>query len=278
MDWVDDWPVLNGGQKVTLESGEPAVAQEKLRTWIDDFSDPDLQLGWYRKSRYRSPLQRSNQYHRLLTAISAIDTPKKRDYSLIKSPNRLRLHGGPYRLSDPACPTLFLRKQAERFCTWETRLSFTPSSPYTEAGTVVWMDYFTHSTIGIRLKDSNNNGTNGAPKKEGLRRIIRFTPPIESGADVIEHELKSLDLDVILQISCGDGYRFSFWEIANSDDTTTQKQLQCVGEVANEVMTRPPPIGLQFTGVMLGLYAFGTYHPCSTPADFHYVRVTNTSQ
>lgn len=209
--------------------------------------------------------------------ISAIDTPKKRDYSLIERPNCLRLHGGPYKLSDPACPTLFLRKQSERFCTWETRLSFTPSSPYTEAGTVVWMDYFTYSTIGIRLEVSSNNGTNDAPKEKILRRIIRFPPPIGSGADVIERELKSLDSDIVLTISCGDGYRFSFREIVNND-TTTQEQPQCIGEVANEVMTRPPPIGLQFTGVMLGLYAFGTYHPCSTPADFHYVQVTNTSQ
>lgn len=210
-------------------------------------------------------------------AIFAIDTPKKRDYSLIERPNCLRLHGGPYKLSDPACPTLFLRKQSERFCTWDTRLSFTPSSPYTEAGTVVWMDYFTYSTIGVRLKGSNNNDTNDAPEEKILRRIIRFTPPIGSGAGMIEHELKSLNSDIILRISCGDGYQFSFREIVNSD-TKTQEQLQCVGEVANEVMTRPPPIGLQFTGVMLGLYAFGTYHPCSTPADFHYVQVTNTSQ
>ncbi|KAF3402989.1 Non-reducing end alpha-L-arabinofuranosidase BoGH43B [Talaromyces pinophilus] len=254
VDWVDDWPIFNGGQKISLDSGHPAVVQQKPRTWKDDFTNPDLQLGWYRKN-----------------------TPKKRDYSLIERPNCLRLHGGPYKLSDPACPTLFLRKQSERFCTWETRLSFTPSSPYTEAGTVVWMDYFTYSTIGIRLKVSSNKGSNDAPKEKILQRIIRFTPPIGSDADVIEHELKSLDSDIILTISCGDGYQFSFREIVKND-TTTQEQLQCLGEVANEVMTRPPPIGLQFTGVMLGLYAFGTYHPCSTPADFHYVQVTNTSQ
>jgi hypothetical protein len=144
------------------------------------------------------------------------------------------------------------------------------------------MDYFTYSTIGIRLKTSNNNnnGSNDAPKEKTLQRIIRFTPPIGSGAGVIEHQLKSLNSDIVLQISCGDRYQFSFKEITdgNTVQNSTQGSLQCVGEVANEVMTRLPPIGLQFTGVMLGLYSFGTYHPCSTPADFHYVRVTNTSQ
>lgn len=278
---MDDWPVFNGGQKISLQSDQPAVAQKKPKIWVDDFSDTDLQLGWYRKSKYNflraGLLSREASKHRPLTKILPIDTPKKRDYSLIGSPSYLRIHGGPYQLSDPACPTLFLRKQSERFCTWETRLSFTPSSLYTEAGTVVWMDYFTYSTVGIRLKDYNSSGTNDSPKEKALRRIIRFTPPIGSGVDVIEHELKSLDSDIILQINCGDRYRFSFREIIDSD-TTTQEQVQYLGEVTNEMMTRPPPIGLQFTGVMLGLYAFGTYHPCSTPADFHYVQVTNTSQ
>jgi hypothetical protein len=47
-----------------------------------------------------------------------------------------------------------------------------------------------------------------------------------------------------------------------------------IGEVANDVMTRPPPIGAQFTGVMLGLYAFGEHHPSYTPADFHHANIT----
>lgn len=69
VDWVDDWPVFNGGRKISLQSGEPAVAQKKPRTWIDDFSKPDLQLGWYRKSKYnflcyRYLIQRSNKGHR----------------------------------------------------------------------------------------------------------------------------------------------------------------------------------------------------------------------
>lgn len=281
MDWVDDWPVFNAGQKVSLQSGQQAVVQKKSKTWIDDFSDTNLQLGWYRKSKCQflgtSLLSGEANKHRPLTMLILIDTPKKRDYSLTESPSCLRLHGGPYGLSDPACPTLFLRKQSERFCTWETRLSFTPSSLYAEAGTAVWMDYFTYSTIGIRLKDYNSSGNNDSLKENTLRRIIRFTPPAGSGVDVTEHELKSLDSDIILQINCGDRYRFSFREIIDSN-TTTQDQFQYLGEVTNEIMTRSPPIGLQFTGVMLGLYAFGTYHPCSTPADFHYVQVTNAPQ
>jgi beta-xylosidase len=36
---------------------------------------------------------------------------KTTDYSLTERPNYLRLHGGPYNLSVPASPTMFLRKQ-----------------------------------------------------------------------------------------------------------------------------------------------------------------------
>ena len=39
VDWVDDWPVFNAGQKVSLQSGQQAVVQKKSKTWIDDFSD-----------------------------------------------------------------------------------------------------------------------------------------------------------------------------------------------------------------------------------------------
>lgn len=178
-----------------------------------------------------------------------------------------RLFGGPYTLRGPSCPTLFLRKQTERFCTWQTRLSFFPISESTEAGTVLWMDYFTHSTLGIRLQKSAN---------ESPRRIIRFAPPTGSGAAIIERRLESLSSDVILQIVCGDRYQFGFTETMTSNycsDTYNEKMI-CMGEVTNDVITRPPPIGAQFTGVMLGLYAFGEAHPCYTPADFHYAKST----
>lgn len=34
-----------------------------------------------------------------------------------------------------------------------------------------------------------------------------------------------------------------------------------------EVMTADPPKGMAFTGMMLGLYAFGELEPCLRPAD-----------
>ncbi|OKL58331.1 hypothetical protein UA08_06406 [Talaromyces atroroseus] len=257
VDWVDDWPVFNQGRKICLEAtSQKLVKHNDSVVWTDRFSAPKLELGWYRKN-----------------------TPRKQDFSLTEKPGYLRLYGAPYRLCDPACPTMFLRKQTHRSCKWETRLSFLPSTAYTEAGTVVWMDYFTHCSIGIRLKHPANNQTADdiTYKDSHLQRIIRFSPPAGSGSDIVEWQLTSFHSDVILQVECGSKYRFGFREFSDKSESCDKDQDQTiwVGEVANEVMTRPPPIGAQFTGVMLGLYALGEYHPCSTPADFHHVHFTN---
>ena len=173
------------------------------------------------------------------------------DYSLLARPNFLRLYGGPYNLSIPTSPTLFLRKQMHRFCTWETRLSFHPTSEYAEAGTVVWWNYFTYSSIGLRINEKT--------------RFIRFQPA--EGA-VVERELRSNRSDVVFLIECGDRYKFGFREI---DGTAASMESQWIGEVSNGVMTKEPPIGISFTGMMLGIYSFAERQRCLAPADFHYV-------
>ena len=53
MTWEDDWPIINGGQKITLQSSGPGLYQlEAAKTWRDDFTATELTLGWYRKSKY----------------------------------------------------------------------------------------------------------------------------------------------------------------------------------------------------------------------------------
>ncbi|BAE55534.1 unnamed protein product [Aspergillus oryzae RIB40] len=221
VEWKDDWPIFNRGKKISLQSDTPHLYEyQHPVAWRDDFSSPELQLGWYRKN-----------------------TPMRTDYSLTERPNHLRLHGGPYNLSVPSCPTLFLRKQIHHYCTWETKLSFSPESQHTEAGTVVWWNYFTYSSIGIRL----------SPTKEGAR-IVRFRP---AEGEVIDRELRSAVSDVVFFIECGDQYRFGFKEVNG-----TSSETQWIGEVQNSTMTQSPPVGAPFTGMMLGLYAFGERQRC----------------
>ncbi|CAI7643436.1 unnamed protein product [Penicillium glandicola] len=223
LEWKDDWPVINGGEKITLKSHGPGLYQFHTPvSWRDEFSNPQMRVGWYRKN-----------------------TPFVNDYSLTERLNHLRLHGGPYDLSVPASPTMFLRKQTHRHCTWETKLSFQPTEVEAEAGTVVWLNYFTYSSLGIR--------------KDNKGRFIRFRP---SEGDIVEHRLDT-ETDVILTVECGTEYRFGCREDTESD-------VHWIGSVSNSAATAPPPVGANFTGIMLGLYAFGERQRCLTPADFAY--------
>ncbi|CAL5874208.1 uncharacterized protein PFLUO_LOCUS8496 [Penicillium psychrofluorescens] len=50
VEWKDDWPVVNGGQEISLQATGPGLYQfDTLVSWKDDFSSPVLQMGWYRK-------------------------------------------------------------------------------------------------------------------------------------------------------------------------------------------------------------------------------------
>lgn len=50
------------------------------------------------------------------------------------------------------------------------------------------------------------------------------------------------------------------------DDSETQDWIW-FENIPMEVMTADPPKGMAFTGMMLGLYAFGELEPCLRPAD-----------
>ncbi|OJD33521.1 glycoside hydrolase family 43 protein [Diplodia corticola] len=227
--WVDDWPVFNADRKVGLVGEAEGLYQlASSPAWRDDFAAEKMQLGWYRKN-----------------------TPLKEDYSLTERPGYLRLYGGPYTLSTPACPTVFLRKQTHDPVTWETRLSFRPDSSKTEAGAVVYWNQHTYSSIGIRKAPEGG-------------RIIRVRP---AEGEAKDFQLKSLDSDVVLTIKSDDGYELGFKEFGLEHD---EVEVRWVGRVSSEIMTRDPSVGAAFTGMMLGVYAFGELEQCFAPADFEY--------
>jgi beta-xylosidase len=140
---------------------------------------------------------------------------------------------------------MFLRKQIHRVCRWETRLFFQPLSDQSEAGTVLWLNYFTYSSIGIRKDDQG--------------RFIRFQP---TEGDVTEHRLNN-QTDVTLMIDCGTEYRFGYCE-------STENDVHWIGSVSTGAATKVPPVGANFTGMMMGLYSFGERQRCLVPADFAY--------
>lgn len=66
VDWQDDWPVFNQGRNVTLRTaGRYGIKQAKAADqngvkWKADLSRPDLELGWYHKSKPLSSPPRNN--------------------------------------------------------------------------------------------------------------------------------------------------------------------------------------------------------------------------
>ncbi|KAL4790678.1 glycosyl hydrolase [Aspergillus venezuelensis] len=277
VSWENDWPVINSGNKITLTIDTPHLYHYTPPiSWIDDFTSPTMHLGWYRKN-----------------------TPLKKDYTIL-SPG-LRLHGAPYTLSTPACPTLFLRKQEARYCLWETKLRFQPSLENIEAGTVVYLNYFTHVSIGVRLAPGTHgdgDGDDGSVEGKGKKRIIQFTatapernssstststsgspPTLTKSAPLLSNET-----EVILYIECGDSYRFGFREITpgstlnqptDSKPESDSDPITWLSSIPNFFITEASlPIGAPFTGIMLGVYSCGDRQAVLDHADFEYVSVS----
>lgn len=76
MEWVDGWPIVNGGNPITFEM--PGLEDiPRPTTWKDDFEGPDLVDKAYYTPR----------------------TPYKAFHSLSERQGYLRLRGNPYTLS-----------------------------------------------------------------------------------------------------------------------------------------------------------------------------------
>lgn len=53
VEWMEDWPVFNGGKNIDLlTAGPPGVVQHsEKRVWAADLTLASLELGWYEKSQ-----------------------------------------------------------------------------------------------------------------------------------------------------------------------------------------------------------------------------------
>ncbi|KAK5942797.1 hypothetical protein PMZ80_005363 [Knufia obscura] len=236
VSWSDDeWPELNHGRPIALQTVAPArgiYMYDQPTKWSETFNSPKLQLGWYRKN----------------TAVKPDS-----DCTLTARPGYLRLYGGPFRLNKPNSPTALFRKQLHRQGVWRAKLSFEPGSTNCEAGTAVYMDYFTWSSIGVRRASS------------GVRQVVLTL----AEGEVVSADLKTDDAEIVLAIECQESmYRFGFEEAVKTDKNSTEGGFQWLGETSTETMTRYPPVGLPFTGMMFCLYSFGEMQRSPTPADF----------
>jgi hypothetical protein len=117
-----------------------------------------------------------------------------------------------------------------------------------EAGTVVYFNYFTFTSIGVRRAVSTN------------KRIIRFRRADQEITDVEMTTTTSLRLLIkVTELRYTFGYQDAGCNVV------------WIGSVDIDVMTKDPPIGMPFSGMMFGLYACGESEPCVNPAVFEHV-------
>mgnify|MGYP002831044487 FL=1 len=56
VEWIDDWPVFNGGKNVGILTQGPAdvVQVARAKMWKANLEREDLEPGWYEKSEWSS--------------------------------------------------------------------------------------------------------------------------------------------------------------------------------------------------------------------------------
>lgn len=59
VDWKDGWPIFNGGKNITIKTeghdSMVTVSTPGPTKWQADLGKPDLELGWYQKSKPTEP-------------------------------------------------------------------------------------------------------------------------------------------------------------------------------------------------------------------------------
>ncbi|KAG9629314.1 glycosyl hydrolase, partial [Aureobasidium melanogenum] len=241
VSWEKNWPIFNRGMKLQFMFEAEAEPAQLVSEWRDGFQKSEhLGLGWYHKN-----------------------TPLKREYSLQERENHLRLWGGPYNLQSLESPTLVLRKQTLARGTWETRLDFQAQYQHCEAGTVIYWNPYSFSSIGIR------KGVNGK------KRIIRLTIPTSPG----EFTTTDLPLDhmgpVKLAIKCSEvGYTLGYAEL---DDEYKFNHLKTAGIVTKMDNLEEKQREMIEAALILLSMAHAVWDPAQTPGDVNASSAPETS-
>jgi alpha-N-arabinofuranosidase len=227
----DGWPVVNEGRPI--ESVMPSP-KSKPHPWPADparveFNKPRLGLEWV-----------------------YVRNPVETNYSLAERSGFLRLKGSAVTLKDVDAQTLVGRRQTDLSCRAATLLSFEPKSENEEAGLVLRGNDRNHLQLGITLK--------GGKRQVFLRKVLheKSVEPVQyadSGEGPVELIVTAKPLE----------YAFFFKPprgVEKPLGTATTREL------STEVMSAQQNVGLNFTGVVIGLYATGNGQANSVPADF----------
>ncbi|KAL2843362.1 glycosyl hydrolase [Aspergillus pseudoustus] len=244
--WKDGWPVVNGGEKISLEmemesASDAGAVEQKVRTyWRDDFSSAELDLSWYH-----------------------LRTPLKIEYSLADNPGSLSLYGNAYRIYDSEFPSMLLQKQPELSVDWRVGMRFSSQNPLEEAGTAIWWSQFSYASIGLRKSE----------EEEGMQVVFRGYNGKSEG-DVFEETVHPLSPptdpsqtpEIVLFIRARPTKYELLFSLPESSDVTK------LGEITAAALTvRHPGRESPNTGAHFAIYAQGAYAmPCLRPAVFSF--------
>ena len=131
VEWIDGWPVVNGGEKVlcTMEVDRPMAPHPwPAISECDDFNSATLDPCW-----------------------NHLRNPDPSLYSLTERPGSLRLSCAKPSLDDLDSPAFIGRRQEHLECEISTLIDFTPTSENEEAGLTVMADNRHHCVLAITL-------------------------------------------------------------------------------------------------------------------------------
>ncbi|KAM9879844.1 glycosyl hydrolase family 43 protein [Verticillium dahliae] len=242
-EWVDGWPVLNGGRSVLLSEqvgAKAAGARPVPEPWVDDFSGPELDKSWYQ-----------------------LRTPYTQNYKVFNG--RLVLRPNVFGLSDRDTPAALLRKQTSLNMTFSAELLGFKGSlgPRNRIGISSYLSEFQHQDIGLRGCVNATGMCLYAELRRNLTTEYWQTPLNESGAGLssgLTLHIRATPLKYEL------GYSLK-----------GQKSPTYVKEIESRWQAFAPAGWFVFSGNSFGLFATGEGEPWPYNApDVGFTKVTET--
>lgn len=182
-----------------------------------------------------------------------VRNPEPKSFSLTARPGWLRLFGLSGAMTDRLPKAFVGRRQTSFACRYRTRLEFEPKAMGDEAGLVVRSS----EDFLYRLVVRRVSLTDPGAREVQLWAVIEGKPRL-AGRVAIESG------PVVLEISATDRH-YSF-------SAGTGRRLSPIGRLSTKAISSERVTefarSMNFTGVVVGMYASGQGHPASSPADF----------
>lgn len=225
---TDGWPVVNGGQGITLDMAVQTLPPVPLGPArgpdFDGFDGPGLAFCW-----------------------NTVRSPAEVRYSLAERPGCLSIWGNRHTLDAVASPAFVGRRQTELDCTAAVRMEIAGIADGEEAGLAVF--YNDSASYAISVAGCAGRHVIRVRRKAGDMEMVSYEQPFDG-------------IDVTLALLADRG-RYFFGYGADLDAAVEN----LVASGSSRFLSSEVYPGT-FTGVYLGMFATGNGHDCMTPVVF----------